>query len=302
MSTHMSKRFMQPLFLFLVIASALSQSAHPTSAVDKGQTLKQRYQSIVCAVALIETERGSGTGFFINAGGDMVTAAHVVSSKTFKLVQDQVQFDVHVDQNIQITPHALPRVKLLAAEVDVDPSESSTDLAFIHTGTKPPCWVPLGDSSKVETGDHLLSIGFPGIDNGNPILYEGFLSGRFKHPPNAAVGVVNGRAIMPNYEVLKVQMPITPGASGSPVIDDSGHVVAVVSESPMIWTQDLQNITRVAGSSSGITLSGFDTVSILGQLAIVVREFETTGSGYAVPVSDLRPTRAANRPVATPDR
>jgi hypothetical protein len=38
------------------------------------------------------------------------------------------------------------------------------------------------------------------------------------------------------------------------------------------------------GQSSGITLSGFDTTKILAQLAFVVREFESPGAGYAVPL------------------
>jgi hypothetical protein len=70
----------------------------------------------------------------------------------------------------------------------------------------------------------------------------------------------------------------------------------------MVWTNELESITHVAGIGSGITLSGYDAVKILGQLAIVVREFETTGSGYAVPISDLRPTRGAVHSGSTPSR
>lgn len=286
------------LALFTTQAFCQSPIIRPSPG-DQGATLKQRYRSLVCAIALITTERGSGTGFYVDRRGDMVTAAHVVSTKNFKMVQNQLSFDVTVDKHILLTPNGQPQVALDYTTVDVDLRESSTDLAYIHTHTNPPCWIPLGDSARTETGDHLLSIGFPGIDNGNPILYEGFLSGRFRHPP-IAVGQINGQPVVPNYEVLKVQMPVTSGASGSPVIDDSGHAIAVISESPMIWTQDLENITHVAGSGSGITLSGFDAVKILGQLAIVVREFETTGSGYAVPISDLKPTRGGDHPTPTP--
>ncbi len=87
-------------------------------------------------------------------------------------------------------------------------------------------------------------------------------------------------------------MPITPGASGSPVIDDDGKAIGVVSEAPMIWTQDLADITKIAFTGTGVRLSGFDTTAILGQLALVVREFETTGSGYAVPLSYLKSRKA----------
>jgi S1-C subfamily serine protease len=274
------------------------KAAKSTGAVPKSE-LRQRYESLVCAIVLIQTERGTGTGFFVNSQGDMVTAAHVISTKAFKVDQGQITFDVAVDQQISITPHGQPRVALPTAAVDVDKDESSTDLAYIHTTVHPPCFISLGDAKRIKTGDHLLSIGFPGIDNGNPILYEGFLSGRFPHPP-IPVASVNGQGVVPRYEVLKVQMPITPGASGSPVIDDSGDAVGVISESPIVWTQDLESITRVAGSGSGVALSGFDVVKTLGQLAIVVREFESPGSGYAVPISGLKPTRAAAPTASTP--
>jgi S1-C subfamily serine protease len=290
------------LYLFAaVVTQAFPQSAviRPTQGAQQ-ESLKHRYHSLVCAIALITTERGTGTGFFVDERGDMVTAAHVVSTKKFQVVQGQILFNVDVDQHILLTPHGEPQVTLDSTTIDVDLQESSTDLAFIHTHKNPPCWIPLGDSSASETGDHLLSIGFPGIDNGNPILYEGFLSGRFKRPPISAIAVVNGVSIIPQYEVLKVQMPITPGASGSPIINDSGQVVAVISEVPMIWTQDLENITRAAGGDSGVRLSGFDVTRTLGQLATVVREFETTGSGYAVPISGLRPTRVVSHSKATP--
>jgi S1-C subfamily serine protease len=254
-----------------------------------------------CAVALINTERGSGTGFFIDKSGNMVTASHVVSQKGFKVVNNAIDFDVTVDKEISVTPHDAEKVKLDSSAVDVDKQESSMDLAFIKTNIKPPCWIPIGDDKKADIGDHLLAIGFPGSDNGNPGLYEGFLSGRFKHPPNP-VANAGGIAITPNYEILKVQMPVTAGVSGSPVIDDSGKAIGVVSEIPIIWTQDLENISKVWQTNTGVRLSGFDVTRTLGELAVVVREFESPGSGYAVPISDLKPERAASQKHATSSR
>lgn len=287
--------------LFVVIFNLCTlfaaHMAHSTPSPNSDESLRDRYVSMACAIALIQTERGTGTGFFVNANGDMVTAAHVISTKSFSMKPNsQVDFTVSVDKQVYVTAQGQPRIQVMDAYVDN--AESSTDLAFIHTTVKPPCFIPLGDSASTKTGDHLLSIGFPGIDNGNPILYEGFLSGRFPHPPTA-VAIINGESIVPHYEILKVQMPITPGASGSPVIDDSGKVIAVISESPIIWTQDLESITKAAGSGSGIALSGFDVVKTLGQLALVVREFESPGSGYAVPVSGLNPKRASTGSGAT---
>jgi S1-C subfamily serine protease len=279
--------------VFLIGILACSGQKIKPSTEAKPQSLKQRYKDIVCAIALISTERGSGTGFFVDPNGDLVTAAHVVSTKAFKMANGQLDFDVNVDSQIKIRPQGQRQFSdITQTSVDVQKFESERDLVYIHTGLKPPCFLPLGDSSAVETGDSLLTIGFPGIDNGNPILYEGFLSGRFPHPP-ISVGTLNGQPIFPTYEILKVQMPITPGSSGSPIVNDDNQVVGVISESPVLWTQELEQVTHVAGRGSGITISGFDAVKLIGQLAVVVHEFESPGSGYAVPISDLKPERRA---------
>jgi S1-C subfamily serine protease len=210
-----------------------------------------------------------------------------------------IDFDVAVDQKITITPQSATETTIDSSAVDVDKQESVTDLAFIKTKIKPPCWIPVGDDKQASIGDHLLALGYPGSDNGNPVLYEGFLSGRFRHPPQT-LATVGNLSIRPNYEVIKIQMPITAGASGSPVIDDSGKAIGVVSEIPVLWTQDLENISKVAQmGTSGIKISGFDVTKTLGELAVVVREFESPGSGYAVPISDLKPERAASQKPAT---
>lgn len=296
MPNNLTKLSIRALVIMVSAALTLTCIAQPNnirrSRASEGNSLKDRYNAAVCSIALITTEAGTGTGFFVNDKGDMVTAAHVVSSKTYAFQGDKVVFSVAVATSLQVTPHGEKIVTLPSSSVDVSGEEFDSDLAFIHTGLKPPCWIPLSKTSTTSTGDHLISIGFPGFDNGNAILYEGFLSGRFKRP-QIAVANVDGKAIFPGYEVMKVQMPITSGASGSPVIDDSGHVVSVISEIPIIWTQELNAIAQAGGRPSGVTLSGFDTVKILGQLALVVREFESPGSGYAVPTSYLSPKRGS---------
>ena len=291
-------QFVMLISMFLLIsldATHVSAQRSKNGQIVKqtaDHTLTDRYEATICGIAFIQTESGSGTGFFINPEGDMVTASHVVSDKVFSQSPAGVNMNVTVAKQINVTVSGGQTVPIKRESVDLgDLSEASYDLAFIKTGIKPKCFIPLGNPSDLKVGSHLISVGYPGSDNGNPILYDGFLSGRFPHPPRP-IATINGQAITPRYEVLKIQMPITPGASGSPVIDDEGKAIGVVSEAPMIWTQDLANITKIAFVGSGIRLSGFDTTAILGQLALVVREFETTGSGYAVPVSYLKNRQA----------
>jgi hypothetical protein len=94
------------------------------------------------------------------------------------------------------------------------------------------------------------------------------------------------------------------------VIADSDSVVGVISEVPVILTQDVAKIAEVFGGnknlSSGVSLSGFDVTKTLGELSWIVSQFESPGAGLAVPISDLGEpswTRAApSKPVTLPPR
>jgi hypothetical protein len=85
-------------------------------------------------------------------------------------------------------------------------------------------------------------------------------------------------------------MPITPGASGSPIITDSNVVGGIVSEVPIVLTRDVQRIAAAFGNKdvkSGITFGNFDLTKTVGELAWLVQQFETPGAGLAIPVSYL---------------
>ena len=91
-------------------------------------------------------------------------------------------------------------------------------------------------------------------------------------------------------------MPITRGASGAPILSERDEAIGVISEIPIIWTQELQRLVQsyaANGSGSGVFIGSFDTTKALAQLAWVVSEFESPGAGLAVPLSYL------DRPPAT---
>src|SRR5467141_3050483 len=45
--------------------------------------LQQRFQSLKCALVLIEAGPRLGTGFYVSADGDVVTASHVLGDRSF---------------------------------------------------------------------------------------------------------------------------------------------------------------------------------------------------------------------------
>lgn len=261
------------------------------------QDLSARFKTVSCAVVRLQSDDGYGTGSFIDNHGDVLTAAHVVFSSSYSLYQGQIK--------VTLTPK--PDLRLMAAgrslainilTTAVDVRLSTADLAIVKTQLPSPCFLSIGDSDTVEVGQHLIAVGYPSSSPNTVALYEGFLSSRYQHLP-IPVGHIGSLAVYPNYQVLRVQMPVTPGTSGSPLVADDNTVVGVISEVPAMWTDDLSRLTSAVmhspNSSSGIIFGGplgaFDTTKILGELAWVVHEFESPGAGLAVPVSYLKLAR-----------
>lgn len=162
----------------LLLAVLSSSNAYPQMSTGHHQSaskspvprsLRERYETLVCAIALITTDAGTGTGFFVDASGNMVTAAHVVSTKDFFRSPQGLNTHIHMQSNIRVTPHGGVATPITVSAKDII-DNANYDLARFATGLKPPCWIPLGKAESVKTGDELWSIGFPGIDNGNDPL------------------------------------------------------------------------------------------------------------------------------------
>lgn len=136
-------------------------------------------------------------------------------------------------------------------------------------------------------GSHVIAIGYP-LTAPTGALYEGFISAEYPHLP-IPIAVVGNRPLFPSYDVIRVQMPITPGASGGPVIADNDTVIGVIVENPALWFSDLNALIEWGQKTDG----GFNAPvselpKMLAKLAWVVQQFVTSGAGLAVPVSYLK--------------
>jgi S1-C subfamily serine protease len=142
-----------------------------------------------------ETHRSSGSGFVLDAAGEIVTNHHVIE---------------HADE-----------IKVMLADGRVLPavvigSDPRTDLALLRTAEAIDMpEVSLGDADTLRVGQPLLAIGNPfGLGHS---LTTGVLS-------------YKGRA-MPDTNVLasflQTDMPINPGNSGGPVFDLEGRLIGV---------------------------------------------------------------------------
>lgn len=135
----------------------------------------------------------SGTGFFVNSTGQLLTAAHVV--------QDCAVIDVRAGAN------ALPAT--------VAASSALLDIAVLDTHIGSEHFLPLRHEGRVELGENVANIGFP-------------LQSLMTDEPTVTRGTLSSRAgLSGSLGQFQFSAPIQPGASGSPVIDAHGDVVGV---------------------------------------------------------------------------
>ena len=268
-----------------ITTAAYAQSAAP-SLVD-------RFAQLSCAVAHFKADGSSGTGFFVDAEGDFLTAAHVAVDRTYEEVSPgNYSGKLSLKSNAVIARSDGTEIIVPTQNFSgTDFLNGTRDLALISTGQPSKCHIPLGNPAGLMIGAHLISIGFPGVSP-TGVLYEGFLSA--KHSDVHTLGPVSnkpGEVLQGNYDVLRIQMPITPGASGSPLIDDKNEAVGVVTEVPVLALADIQNLISTELSNGKdqpqLIIGGFNTNMLLAELSYVVTQFETPGSGFAVPVTYL---------------
>lgn len=150
----------------------------------------------------------SGSGFFLDTRGHIVTNHHVISD---------------VQPPIAITLNG--GTKALAGVVGVD---KIADIAVLTLDGKWPHALPLR-RSRVRSGEMCLAAG-------NPL-------GRY--PESVTIGVVSGLARTatagpgrPHYDLLQTDCDIHEGNSGGPLVDMSGRVIGITTlldtESPYI--------------------------------------------------------------------
>ena len=191
----------------------------------KADDLAQRFEKLSCAVVHITADGGEGTGFFINQHGLVLTAAHVVFVSQWALRNNNPVIDALIPKaGIKMTlsdGRTIPITEPIPS--DNDRYNAGYDLAAIQTGISNTCYTSIDTKATNKVGQELIGIGFPSL-NPEGVLYGGFLSSahaRYLTP----VGVVGNQVIMERYDVLRVQMPITPGASGGPIFNDSDVTV-----------------------------------------------------------------------------
>jgi hypothetical protein len=204
----------------LSILFILTSLSHTYAATD---SIPNIVKNIIPATVLIiaydsnSIPIGQGSGFFINAQGEIITNYHVMSDATSIIVKT--------------SRGAFYRVKKVIAS---DEDKDLAKLLIDAKGVKFP---------YVKFANTLPQIGQKVIVIGSPLGLESTVSD----------GMVSGiRQVKEMGEVIQISAPISPGSSGGPVINMNGFVIGVATMS----AKDGQNLNFAVPSKYISSLRG----------------------------------------------
>lgn len=142
-----------------------------------------------------DSTQGSGTGFTISQNGLIVTAYHVV--------EDSEDIEVLV-----------PGLGYKAAEIVA--SNPSNDIAILKVEAETVNFLNISDFKSSKVSDKIYTMGYP--------LYS-----VLGDKPKYSEGVVNAlTGLGDSASLMQVSIPIQPGNSGGPVLNDKNEVVGMV--------------------------------------------------------------------------
>jgi S1-C subfamily serine protease len=233
----------------------------PTAAIAADVTIQEAMLRAKPAVAMVVSEvaaavtlacpqgdvrvappafRETGTGWFVDPRGWIVTNGHVVSPAhrppewlAAQLGQKAARpgcriANVALDPSVSVilsNGRRLPASIVKYSPPVVGEEMSGQDLALLRVHAADLPSLPPGDSSALQIGDRLHVIGFPGV-----VLTHELLNASAKVEASVTNGAVSGfkqdRAGQP---VIQTDAPAAWGNSGGPAVDDRGRVVGVLT-------------------------------------------------------------------------
>lgn len=168
---------------------------YPLKSVYSGASnwvyiIEQAKPSVVVILDGVDERTILGSGFFINPEGFIVTNFHVIekSQRVFVKIYDE-----------QIHP-----VEVLHMNADLDIAILYVSLINLPT-------LRLGNSNNIKDGEDIIAIGAPmGLDY------------------SVTSGIIgNPSRIINEKSYIQISVPIFPGNSGGPLINDNGEVIGV---------------------------------------------------------------------------
>lgn len=135
----------------------------------------------------------TGTAFFINQAGQLLTAAHVA--------RDCALLEVHQDN--------------ASFPVTASASSALLDVAVLDSGKPRAAALPMREGNAIVLGEAITSVGYP-------------LHGLLGDSPNLTRGNVSAsKGIKGSMGHFQFSAPIQPGNSGGPIVSDNGELLGM---------------------------------------------------------------------------
>lgn len=174
----------------LVIVDVLNTLTPSASSYPAQYAMKDVSANLL---ANMQKPVSTGTGFYINPQGQIVTAAHVL-------------------KNCMVTQVNVGGKSFDAA---VEASSTLLDLAVVSTGTPAEQYLPLRKGTEIFLGEAITNVGYP-------------LQGLLAASPNLTRGNISSReALKGAVGQFQFSAPIQPGSSGGPVVSDGGELLGI---------------------------------------------------------------------------
>ncbi|HXI83896.1 MAG TPA: trypsin-like peptidase domain-containing protein [Verrucomicrobiae bacterium] len=182
------------LFLLLIATPFLAlQARGETEQIDLKALAKKARPAVMLLVVSDADgkEIATGTGFLVSSDGKLITNHHVIEGAASAVAKAE-------------NGGLFPVEGVLA-------DDSKDDLVLLKLKGRDLPFLPLGSSDKIEVGSRIAVIG-------SPLGLEGTLS----------EGIVSAvRELMGDARIVQITAAISPGSSGSPVLNMQGEVIGV---------------------------------------------------------------------------
>jgi serine protease Do len=229
------KEFLPLFFLFAIAGVFLCQGQKARSSSDLFVELAAKIEPSV--VTISSRGRGGGpwgvgTGFIVDSSGIVATNFHVIG--------DHREFSLELADGRICSP-----LQILAVD-------RSRDLALIKIEAEGLIPIPLGDSDKIKVGESVISMG-------NPLGYGLSVS-------RGVISAVRELEFGDGRPMIQVAIPIESGSSGSPVVNQSGEVLAILtikSGGAMGFGVPVNALRSLLGEDNPIPIDQWLTVGML---------------------------------------
>jgi len=223
---------------------------------------------------------GTGSGFFLDSSGHILTNNHVISLAATSGASIQVKLANGKNYG----------AKLVGRDV-------SYDLAVIKIAVTDAPALQLGDSDKIQVGDGVIAIG-------SPLGLTGTVTSGIISAKNRPVTSGGGTRESSFINALQTDAAINPGNSGGPLVDLSGAVIGINSaiattgsgfggQSGSIGLGFAIPINQARKTADQLVKNGSSTYPIMG----VSLDTRYTGVGAKIPdeVGSVSPGGPADR-------